>query len=43
MFIDTGRISGVLEKQPHLMKTREELKVDKARDEWKKLIAKVGG
>ena len=40
MFVDSGRIPGVLEKEPHLMKTREELKVDKARDEWKKLIAK---
>ena len=39
MFIDSGRILGVLGKEPPLMKTREELKVDKARDEWKKLIA----
>ena len=38
MFIDTGRILGVLGKEPPLMKTREELKVDKARDEWRKLI-----
>ena len=37
MFIDSGRILGVLGKEPPLMKTREELKVDKARDEWKKL------
>ena len=41
MFIDSGRILGVLGKEPPLMTTREELKVDKARDEWKKLIAKV--
>ena len=40
MFIDSGRILGVLGKEPPLMTTREELKVDKARDEWKKLIAK---
>ena len=40
MFIDSGRILGVLGKEPPLMITREELKVDKARDEWKKLIAK---
>ena len=33
-FIDFGRILGVLEKEPPLMTTREELKVDKARDEW---------
>ena len=39
MFIDSGIILGVLGKEPPLMTTREEIKVDKARDEWKKLIA----
>ena len=39
MFIDSGRILGVLGKEAPLMTTREELKVDKARDEWRKLIA----
>jgi len=39
MFIDSGRILGVLGKEQPLMTTREELNVDKARDEWKKLIA----
>ena len=39
MFIDSGRILGVLGKEPPLMITREELKVDKARDEWRKLIS----
>ena len=39
MFIDSGRILGVLGKESPLMTNREELKVDKARDEWKKLIA----
>ena len=39
MFIDSGRILGVLGKDPPLMTTREELKVDKARDEYRKLIA----
>ena len=39
IFIDSGRILGVLGKEPPLMTTREEIKVDKARDEWKKLIA----
>ena len=39
MFFDSGRIIGVLGKEPPLMTTREEHKVDKARDEWKKLIA----
>ena len=37
MFIDSGKIIGVLGKEPPLMTTREELKIDKARDEWKKL------
>ena len=39
MFIDSGRILGVLGKEPPLMKNRIELKVDKARDEWRKLIS----
>ena len=39
MFIDSGRILGVFRKEPPLMTTREELKVDKARNEWRKLIA----
>ena len=39
MFIDSGRILGVLGKEPPLMTNREELKVDKARDKWRKLIA----
>ena len=39
MFIDSGRILGVLGKEPPLMTTREELKVDKARDKWRDLIA----
>ena len=40
MFIDSGRILGIFGKEPPLMTTREELKVDKARDEWKKLITR---
>ena len=39
MFIDSGRILGVLGKEPPLMTAREELKVDKARDKSIKLIA----
>ena len=39
MFIDSGVILGVLGKEPPLMTIREELKVDKTRDEWRKLIA----
>ena len=38
MFIDSGRILGVLGKEPPLMTIREELKVDKARDEWIKFV-----
>ena len=39
MFIDSGRILGVLGKEPPLLATRDKHKVDKARDEWGKLIA----
>ena len=39
MFIDSGKILGVLGKEPPLMTNREELKLDKARDEFKKLIS----
>ena len=39
LFIDSGWILGGLGKEPPLMTTREELKVDKARDEWRRLIA----
>ena len=38
-FVDSGKIVGVLGKEPPLMTTRDELKVDSARVEWKKLIA----
>ena len=39
MFIDTGKIVGVLGKEPPIMQMREELKIEKAREEWKKLLA----
>ena len=39
MFIDSGKIIGVLGKEPPLMTTREELKIDKAREEYKKLLS----
>ena len=39
MFIESGRFLDVLGKEPALMTTREELKVDKARNELRKLIA----
>ena len=38
MFIDSGKITGVLGEQPPVMTTREELKIDKAREEWKKFL-----
>ena len=39
MFIVSGRILGDLGKEPPLITTREELKVDKDRFEYRKLIA----
>ena len=39
MFIDSGKITGVFGKQPPVMTSREELKIDKAREEWKKFLA----
>ena len=39
MFIDSGKITGVFGEQPPVMVTREELKIDKAREEWKKCLA----
>ncbi len=39
MFIDSGKIVGILGKEPPVMTSREELKIELARDEWKKLIS----
>ena len=39
MFIDSGKIVGVLGQQPPVMTTREELKIHEAREEWKKFIS----
>ena len=39
MFIDSGKIVGVLGKEPTVLTTREELKIKAAREAWKKLIA----
>ena len=39
MFIYSGKIVGVLGKEPPVLATREELKIEAARDTWKKLIA----
>ena len=39
MFIDSGKIVGILGNEPPVMTSREELKIELARDEWKKLIS----
>jgi len=39
MFIDSGKIFGVLGNEPPVLTTREELKIEAAREIWKKLIA----
>ena len=39
MFIDSGKITGVFGEQPPDKTTTEELKIDKAREEWKKFLA----
>ena len=39
MFIDSGKIVGILGKEPPVLTTREELKIEAAREAWKKLIA----
>ena len=39
MFVDTGKIVGVLGEKPPVMQKREELKIEKAREEWEKLIS----
>ena len=39
MFIDSGKIVGVLGKEPPVLTTRVELKIEAAREAWKKLIA----
>ena len=38
MFIDSGKIVGVLGQEPPVLTTREELKIEAAREAWKKLI-----
>ena len=39
IFIDTGKISGIFGQKPPIMTKREELKINEAREEWKKLLA----
>ena len=39
VFIDNGKIIGVLGKEPPLLQNREEFRIDEAREIWKRLIA----
>ena len=39
VFIDSGKIVGYLGKEPPLLRTREELKIEEAREIWKKFIS----
>ena len=39
MFIDSGKIISTFGKEPPVLTTREELKIELAREEWKKLIS----
>ena len=39
VFIDSGKIIGIFGKEPPVMTTREALKIDKAREEYKKLLS----
>ena len=39
VFIDNGKIIGVLGKEPPLLQNREEFRVEEAREIWKRLIA----
>ena len=38
MFIDSGKVVSTWGKEPPVLITREELKKEAAREEWKKLI-----
>ena len=39
MFVDSGKVTSTSGKEPPVMTTREELKIEAAREAWKKLIA----
>ncbi len=39
IFIDSGKILGVFGQQPPIIIKREELEINKAREEWEKLLA----
>ena len=38
MFIDSGKVTSTWGKEPPVMTTREELKIEAAREAWEKLI-----
>ena len=38
MYVDTGIIVGIYGENPPLMKTRVSIKIDEARELWKKLL-----
>ena len=38
MFIDSGKVASIWGNEPPVMTSREELKIELAREEWKKLI-----
>ena len=38
MFLDTGIIVGIYGENPPLMKTRESIKINEAREIWKRLL-----
>jgi hypothetical protein len=39
MFIDSGKLTSTWGEEPPVMTSREELKIELAREEWKKLVA----
>ena len=39
VFVDSGKIIGVLGKEPPLLQRREEFKIEEAREIWEKLIS----
>ena len=39
IFIDSGKVNSTWGKEPPIMTNREELKIEDAREEWKKLIS----
>ena len=39
VFVDSGKVIGVLGKEPPLLQRREEFKLEEAREIWRKLIA----